>query len=106
VPSFAPRYPDRLYELIERLDDERLSLAEVVRRVGSAATEERLVRPSPPHVRRLLSEQRRRRADDRAVRQAALDSLHDLIAGDPRGLNVLERVDRARERVEERERRR
>jgi hypothetical protein len=106
VPSFAPRYPDRLYELIERLDDETLSLAEVVRRIGAAAAEERLVRPSPPHVRRLLSEQRRRRADEREVRQAAIDALHDLAAGNPRGLNMLERVDRARERVEEREGRR
>jgi hypothetical protein len=106
VPAFAPRYPDRLYELIERLDDERLSLAEVVRRVGDAAAAERLVRPSPPHVRRLLSEQRRRRASEREVRQAALAALQDLTAGDPRGVDIIERVGRARERVEERARRR
>jgi hypothetical protein len=105
VPRFAPRYPDRLYELIERLDDERLSLAELVRRIGDAAACEGLVRPSPPHVRRLLSEQRARRADDREVRQAALDALHELAAGNPRGLDLIERVDRARERIEERERR-
>ena len=106
MPRFAPRYPDRLYELIERLDDERLSLAEAVRRVGEAAAAERLVRPSPPHLRRLLSEQRRRRADAREIRQAAVDALHDLAAGNPRGVDLIERVDLARERGEERKRRR
>jgi hypothetical protein len=95
-----------LFELIERLDDEQESVAAIVRRIGDAAVGEGLVRPSSPHLRRLIAAQRRRRADDREVLQEALDSLHDLAAGRPHGVHILERIDRARERVEERERRR
>jgi hypothetical protein len=47
VPRFASRYPDRLYELIERLDGESLPLAEVARRIGSAAEAEGITRPEP-----------------------------------------------------------
>lgn len=72
---FAPRYPDRLFRLIEQLDDERLSLAEVTRRIGAAAQAEGMTRPSPVHVRRLVGELRRLREDERELRRAALEVL-------------------------------
>ena len=107
MPRFAPRYPDRLYELIERLDDESLSLAEVVRRVGSASDDEGITRPSPVHVRRLLARLRELRRDEREIRAAGLEALGEVLG--PRAANpwVIQRaLLRAEERVGERARRR
>jgi hypothetical protein len=107
MPLAAPRYPDRLLALIEALDDEALSLAEVARRVGAAAERAGIVRPSPVHVRRLVALQRDLRRDEREVRQAAIDALIDLELGrSPNPFAIVEKIDRARERVEERARRR
>jgi hypothetical protein len=107
MPASAPRYPERLLALIEILDDESLSLAEVARRVGAAAERAKLVRPSPVHVRRLVALQRDLRRDEREIRQAAVDALVDLTVGrSPNPFAIVEKVDRARERVEERARRR
>ena len=104
---FAPRYPERILELIEQLDDEALPLAEVARLVGAAAELEGLIRPSPVHVRRLVSELRRIRADEREIRQAAWDALTRPLPyapGNP--YDVEEAARAARERVERRARRR
>jgi hypothetical protein len=106
VPQFAPRYPDRLFRLLEKLDDESLSLAEVTRRVGEAATSEGLTRPSVPHVRALLAELRRRRADEREVRAAALDALRRVGTRNASPWAIQVAALRAAERVEERARRR
>jgi hypothetical protein len=107
MPPAAPRYPEKLLALIEGLDDESLSLAEVARRVGAAAERAHMIRPSPVHVRRLVALQRELRRDEREVRQAAVDALVDLTVGrNPNPFAVVEKVDRARERVEERARRR
>lgn len=73
--AIAPRYPERLLGMIEALDDEELSLAEVVRRIGSAAERGGMTRPSPVHVRALLAELRLQRAEDREARRAALNEL-------------------------------
>jgi len=102
MPHFAPRYPERLFRIIEQLDDESLPLAEVTRRIGAAATSEGITRPSVPHVRAVLVELRRRRADEREVRDAALDALRRFAtrAGSPWEIQVA--VMRAAERVEER----
>ena len=75
VVAIAPRYPERLLGMIEALDDEELSLAEVARRVGSAAERGGMTRPSPVHVRALVAELRLQRAEDREARRAALDEL-------------------------------
>jgi len=75
VVAIAPRYPERLLGMIEALDDEELSLAEIARRVGSAAERGGMTRPSPVHVRALLAELRLQRAEDREARRAALDEL-------------------------------
>jgi hypothetical protein len=107
MPRFAPRYPDRLFELIESLDDEELSLAEVVRRVGAAAEREGITRPSAVHVRALLTELRDLRRDEREIRAAALEALGQVLG--PRAANpwVIQRAAmRAEARVEERGRRR
>jgi hypothetical protein len=107
VPRCAPRYPDRLYELIEKLDDESLLLAEVARRVGAAADAEGITRPSPVHVRRLLGMLRELRRDEREIRAAGLAALGQVMG--PRAANpwVIQRaLLRAEERVEVRARRR
>jgi hypothetical protein len=106
MPEFAPRYPDRLYRLIEKLDDESLSLAEVTRRVAEAATREGITRPSVPHVRALLAALRCRRADEREVRAAALGALREVATRGASPWEIQVAALRAAERVEERARRR
>lgn len=107
MPPAAPRYPQQLLALIEAIEDDDLSLAEVARQVGAAAERAGLVRPSPVHVRALVAELRERRREQREVRQAAVDALVDLAAQrNPNPFAVVEAVARARERVEERARRR
>ena len=104
MSRFAPRYPDRLFELIETLDDEKLSLAEVARRVGTAAVREGITRPSAVHVRALLAELRAIRRDERELRAADVEAFRKAfgpIAGDPWLVQQ-----RAQERVGERARRR
>lgn len=107
MPRFAPRYPDRLFELIEKLDDESHSLAEIARRVGAAADAEGITRPSPVHVRALLRELRELRRDEREIRDAALETLGRVATGrvfDP--FQVHRPVERAIEEAELRARRR
>ena len=105
MPPAAPRYPERLLALIEALDEETLSLAEVARRVGNAAVRAGFVRPSSVHVRALVAEQRARRREEREVRQAAVEALADLaLQTNPNPFAVVERIERARDRVEERRR--
>src|SRR5688572_27469618 len=106
MSHFAPRYPERLFRLIERLDDENQSLAEVTRRVGEAAAREGITRPSVPHVRALLGELRRRRADEREVRAAARDALIRVATRNASPWEIQVAAMRAAERVEERARRR
>ena len=107
VPPFAPRYPDELYALLERIDDERLTLAEVARRVGDAAQQAGMTRPSPVHVRRLIAELRRLREDDREIRRAALEAaLGGITYRAPHPYEVEEAAARASDRIELRERRR
>ena len=107
MPRIAPRYSDRLLRLIEALDDERLSLAEVTRRVGDAAEQAGIIRPSPVHVRSVLAELRERRREEREVRAAGIAAVGRNASG--RSLSPWE-IQRAllaaEERVEERARRR
>lgn len=70
--AVAPRYSDRLLGMIEALDEDELSLAEVARRVGAAAERAGLTRPSSVHVRALAAELRLRREEDREARRAAV----------------------------------
>lgn len=107
MPRFAPRYPDRLFALIEKLDDENVSLAEVARRVGAAADREGITRPSPVHVRALLADLRRLRQDEREIRAAGLEALSRVASQRaPSPWEIQRAMLRADERVEERARRR
>jgi hypothetical protein len=52
--AFAPRIPPKLLEAIVRIDDRRLPIAEVNRRVGRAAWKLGLPKPSYQRVRELV----------------------------------------------------
>ena len=58
---FAPRISPRLVEAIVRLDDGRVPIAEINRRVGSEAERLGLRRPSYQRVRELVHQSRRLR---------------------------------------------
>jgi hypothetical protein len=75
VVLIAPRYPERLLGMIEALDDEDVTPAEVVRRVGAAAERAGIVRPSPSHVRAVVAELRLRRQEDRDAARAAFEEM-------------------------------
>jgi len=75
VVVIAPRYPERLLGMIEALDDESLTLAEVARRVGAAAERAGLVRPSAVHVRAIVAGLRSQREEDREARRAAFEEM-------------------------------
>jgi hypothetical protein len=92
VPASAPRYDRRVLAAVRRLDDERLPIAETCRRVGDAAAELGLPRPSYVHLRRIVKAERELR---QARREIAADLLSDLAAG------KAPRVERAAERAQE-----
>jgi hypothetical protein len=75
VVAIAPRYSERLLGMIEALDDEELTLAEVARRIGAAAERGGLTRPSPVHVRALVAELRLQREEDREARRAFIEEM-------------------------------
>ena len=56
--AFAPRIPPRLLHALDRLDDRRLPIAEINRRVGAEAERLGLRRPSYERVRELLHQLR------------------------------------------------
>jgi hypothetical protein len=61
VLRFAPRISRRLVAAIERMDDGKISAAELNRRVGSEAEKLGLPRPSYQRVRVLMLDSRHRR---------------------------------------------
>jgi len=77
----APRYDPRLLEALLRLDDRAVPIAEVGRRLGRAADELGLTRPSYVHVRRLVTALREWQ-DDEAERRRALRGLAVEVATD------------------------
>jgi hypothetical protein len=54
VTRYAPRLSHRLVTVVDRLDDERLPIAEVARRVGREADRLGLTRPSYERIRQLV----------------------------------------------------
>jgi len=54
VLAFAPRIPPRLIQALDRLDDRRVPIAEVNRRLGAEAERLGLRRPSYQRVRELV----------------------------------------------------
>ena len=75
MPQSAPRYDKRLLRAIRRLDDESLPMAEVCRRVGERAERLGVPRPSYVHVRRIIRDERERKAELREIRNEALGRL-------------------------------
>src|SRR5439155_7667688 len=61
VLSFAPRIPPRLLAALARLDDPKLPIAEINRRLGEQAVRLGCRRPSYQRVRTLVHELRRLR---------------------------------------------
>jgi hypothetical protein len=59
VLAFAPRISPRLLAALNRLDDRRLPIAEVNRRLGAEAERLRLPRPSYQRIRVLVHQLRR-----------------------------------------------
>jgi hypothetical protein len=73
VPDSAPRLSPRLLAALERIDDGKLPIAELRRRVGTEAERLGLARPSYERVRILAHEHRARRA-----RPTTTDALLDV----------------------------
>jgi hypothetical protein len=73
----APRVDLMLHAAIVVLDDGRIPLAELNRRVGHRAAELGLPRPSYSHVRRLALAERARTAETRRRRRARLEAAVD-----------------------------
>ena len=73
--AIAPRYPELLLRIMEALDDDQVSLAELARLVGAAAEENGLIRPSAVHVRAVAAELRLIREEEREARRAAWEEM-------------------------------
>jgi hypothetical protein len=81
----APRYDPRILLAVRTLDDRTQPMAEIARRVGAAAAELGLPKPSYVHLRRLIiayreeedAEQRRREE----IKQIAAEVYFDLYRG-------------------------
>lgn len=76
MTSQAPRYDERLRTALVRLDDGRMPIAELHRRVGDLADELGLTRPGYAHVRRIVKAERRYRDE---LAEAALDLVWDAL---------------------------
>lgn len=76
MTSQAPRYDERLRTALVRLDDGRMPIAELHRRVGDLADELGLTRPGYAHVRRIVKAERRYRDE---LAEAASDLVWDAL---------------------------
>ena len=89
MPDSAPRLSPRLLAALERIDDGKLPIAELRRRVGTEAERLGLARPSYERVRILAHEHRGRRArptttdvlTDIAMRVRPPETILDHLAG-------------------------
>ena len=75
VVAIAPRYSETLFRMVEAIDDDQISLAELARRVGDAATANGLIRPSPVHIRAVAVELRQIREEEREARRASWEEM-------------------------------
>ena len=100
----APRYDERILEAVRSLDDRAEPMAEICRRVASAAERLGLTRPSYVHVRRLLRAERERQDDERERRKELEKIVGDVVEGllVGRGVDAYEVADRVREVSERR----
>jgi len=98
VVEIAPRYDARILEAVRALDDRSEPMAEIARRIGAAAAQFGLPKPSYVHLRRLLVAHRREQDADRArneeIRRILADAYLDLNRG--RIVDAYEVADRIR----------
>jgi hypothetical protein len=93
MPPSAPRLPQRLLDVVERLASRQVPIAEINRLVGAEAERMGLPRPSYQRVRQLVHEARAIRARptrtrvavDYALRARSQDELLSRLADGPRG---------------------
>jgi len=71
----------RLRELVAALDEDGATTAATWRLVGETAARAGLLRPSYPHVRRLVAAERRRRRAQRDLRDAVREAASTVGAG-------------------------
>jgi len=99
VAQIAPRYDPRILLAVRTLDDRTQPMAEIARRVGAAAAELGLPRPSYVHLRRLIVANReegdaeKRRREE--IKQIAAEVYFDLYRG--KRVDAYEVADRIRE---------
>jgi hypothetical protein len=98
----APRYDPRILDALRALDDRGVPIAETCRRVGVAAERMGLIRPSYPHLRRLVHSERRRQDSEREQREAMRELVGDVATRLALGrlvhaYEVADRIDRIRE---------
>jgi hypothetical protein len=97
--EIAPRYDPRISEAVRALDDRREPIAEISRRVGAAAAQLSLPKPSYVHLRRLIIAHREDQDAERArraeIRRILGDAYLDLYRG--RVVDAYELADRIRE---------
>jgi len=80
VLVFAPRMPQRLLDVIERRAHDKVPIAEINRRVGAAAAEMRLYKPSYEQVRSLVHAARElRRSAPKSVTTVAAELMFRVI---------------------------
>jgi hypothetical protein len=77
VVEIAPRYDARIIEAVGALDDRTVSLAEMSRRVGTAAAQMGLPKPSYVHLRRYIIIHRQAEDTERARREEICRILFD-----------------------------
>lgn len=97
--EIAPRYHARIFDAVRALDDRGESMAEISRRVGVAAAELGLPKPSYGHLRRLIVAHREEEDAQRARREEILRILGDVYMDlyRSRMVNAYEVAERIRE---------
>ena len=75
--EIAPRYDRRILEAVRALDDRTESMAEISRRVGVAAAQLGLPKPSYVHLRRFIVAHREEEDGERARREEIRRILYD-----------------------------
>ena len=97
--QIAPRYDPKIFQAVRALDDRSEPMAEISRRVGAAAAELGLPKPSYVHLRRLIVAHREEEDAERRRREEIRRILGDVYLDMQRGrvVNAYDVADRIRE---------
>jgi 23S rRNA maturation-related 3'-5' exoribonuclease YhaM len=99
VVEIAPRYDGRILDAVRALDDRTESIAEISRRVGVAAAQLGLPKPSYVHLRRYIVAHREAEEAERArreeIRKILWDAYYDFMQS--RVVDAYEVAERIRE---------